>query len=407
MKEVLEAVQGLEKTFKTNQENAEKILTDQKSFFQTKYDEAKAALDASDKKHADEVKQLNEDLAKKGADLEEIRNQVKEMKARSGRFKGMSGAAEERKASELLAESFEEHFKEISALSNQKKGSFSFERKSITNMTSANNLTGNPLATYDLTPAVRGRRKVNIRDLVSVINSATGVWKFYRENIINQSTDGSLAQQTTHGAAKSQLDYNLTEVTVTADYLAGFVRFAKQMAQDLPFLQSFIANELVEDYKRQESSTFLPILTSAANGSTAVSGSGVPAENIIDWIANLLANDYDPNAIITTASIWSAILRTKPQNYSVPGAVQIAPDGTVVFTGVPLIAQNNIAAGKVLVGDFTKAAIIQTEAMNVQFFEQDADNVQRNLITARIEARVGFATMRTDAFVYGTATATS
>lgn len=403
MDPILEAVQGLEKTFKDRSEAGEKILTEQKSFFETKYKEAKEALDKLETKSVADVKQLNEDLAKKGADLEEIRKQVLEMKARSGRFKGVGGQ-EEKSAKELIADSLEEHFKDISALANQKKGSFSFERKSITNMTSANNLTGNPLATYDLQPAVRGRRKVNIRDLVSVINSSTGIWKFYREN--TPVGDGSLAQQTVHGNLKNQLDYNLTEVTVTADYLAGFVRFAKQMAQDLPFLQSFVANELVEDYKRTESGLFLPILTSAANGSTAVSGSGVPAENIIDWIANLLANDYDPNAIITTAAIWSAILRTKPQNYSVPGAVQIATDGTVVFTGVPLVAQNNMPTGKVLVGDFSKAAIIQTEAMNVQFFEQDSDNVQRNLITARIEARVGFATMRTDAFIYGTATAT-
>lgn len=401
---VLEAVQGLEKTVTDKQAATEKILTEQKSFIETKYAEAQKALTDLETKSAAEVKQLNEELAKAGKDLGEIREQVKNMQARSGRFRGMGGETE-KKAAEIISDTLEEHFKEIQAVAKGNNVKIGIEHKAITNMTAANNLTGNALATYDLTPAVRGRRKVNIRDLVPVINSATGIWKFYRQPV--PVGDGSLAPQTTHANPKNQLDYNLTEQTVTVDYIAGFVRFAKQMAQDLPFLQNFIANELLEDYKRTESGTFLPILTSGATGATTVSGSGVPAENIIDWIANLLANDYDPNAIITTAAVWSAILRTKPQNYSIPGAIQIDPDGNIRFQGIPLTAQNNMAAGHVLVGDFSKAAIIQTEGMSINFYEQDSDNVQRNLITARVECRAALAILRPDAFVYGTATATS
>lgn len=400
-KEIMDAISGLEKTMKDQREGAEKILTEQKSFFEQKYLEAKASLEASDKKNADEVKQLNEDLAKKGADLEEIRNQVKEMKARSGRFKGMGGEVE-KKAAEVISDTLEEHFKEIKGINKGNPLKFDIEHKAVTNMTAANNLTGNALATYDLTPAVRGRRKVNIRDLVPVINSATGIWKFYRQN--TPVGDGSLSQQTTHGNPKAQLDYNLTEEIVTVDYLAGYVRFAKQMAQDLPFLQNFIANELLEDYKRTESGTFLPILTSGATGDTTAAATGVYAENIIDWIANLLGNDYDPNAIITTARVWSEILRTKPQNYSIPGSVVIDDNGNVRFQGIPLTVQNNIATGKVLIGDFTKAGIIQTEGMSINFYEQDSDNVQRNLITARIECRAALAILRPDAFIYGSKT---
>jgi len=398
---VLEAVTGLEKTIKDNREAGEKILLEQKSFFEQKYTEAQKALTDLEKKSAEEVKQLNEDLAKKGADLEEIRKQVLEMKARSGRFKG-SGGEIEKKAAEVISDTLEEHFKEISSIKKGNPINIQVEHKAITNMTAANNLSGNALATYDLTPAVRGRRKVNIRDLVPVINSATGIWKFYRQR--TPVGDGSLAIQSTHGNPKNQLDYNLDEETVVAEYIAGFVRFAKQMAQDLPFLQNFIANELLEDYKRTESGIFLPILTSGALGDTTAAATGVYAENIIDWIANLLGNDYDPNAIITTARVWSEILRTKPQNYSIPGSVMIDENGNVRFQGIPLTVQNNMATGKVLIGDFSKAAIIQTEGMSINFYEQDSDNVQRNLITARVECRANLAILRPDAFIYGSKT---
>lgn len=398
---VLEAVQGLEKTVTDKQAATEKILTEQKSFYEQKYAEAQKALTDLETKSIADVKQLNEDLAKKGSDLEEIRNQVKELRAKRGRFKGGEGEIE-KKAAEIISDTLEEHFKEIQGIKKGNPLNILMEHKAVTNMTAANNLGGNALATYDLTPAVRGRRKVNIRDLVPVINSATGIWKFYRQRI--PAGDGSLSTQTTHGAVKSQVDYNLDEETVTVDYISGFVRFAKQMAQDLPFLQNFISNELLEDYKRTESGIFLPILTSGALGDSTAAATGVYAENIIDWIANLLGNDYDPNAIITTARVWSEILRTKPSNYSIPGSVMIDENGNVRFQGIPLTVQNNIATGKVLIGDFSKAAIIQTEGMSINFFEQDSDNVQRNLITARVECRAALAILRPDAFIYGSKT---
>ena len=254
------------------------------------------------------------------------------------------------------------------------------------------------VATYDLTPAVRGRRKINIRDLLPVINSTTGLWKFYRQR--NPTGEGSIDFQTSAGALKSTIDYDLEEVDVNANYLAATTRIAKQMIQDLPFLQNFVANELVEDYKRTESQKFFDILTAGALGSTNANGKTVLAEKYIVYIANLMANDYYPSAIITTALNWAEILLTKPNDYNVPGGIQIAPDGTILFCGIPLIPQNNIATGKTLIGDFSKAAIIQAEGLAVEFFEQDQDNVQRNLITARIEARVGLGIMRPDAFIY-------
>jgi HK97 family phage major capsid protein len=393
---ILEAIDGLGKTVEKKGEEYRRELDETKTALQTQKTEFQKFLDEVKQEHSDKVKELNEELGKKGKTLDEIREEVKALKARSGRFK--DGGQVEKKAAEIISDEFEKHFSEIEKVGKKNAVILDIENKSASNMTAASNLTGNTVATYDLQPAIRGRRKINIRDLIPVINSATGTWKFYREN--TPVGQGSLAQQTTHASVKQQVDYALTEVTVTADYLAGFVRFAKQMAQDLPFLQSFVAGELVEDYKRTESGIFLPSLCSAATGDPTNTGTNVPAEDYIQWIANLMANDYNASAIVTTATKWSAVLRTKPQNYSIPGGVEIAPDGTVLIVGVPLIAQNNMAAGKTLVGDFSKAAIIQTEGLSVNFYEQDSDNVQRNLITAKIEARVGLAILRPDAFIY-------
>lgn len=363
---------------------------------QKKFEEAQKLADAANAKIADEVKALNEDLAKKGATLEEIKAAVTELKARKGRFSA-SGNPEEKSAREVLAELFEEKFDEIKTV--RKGAGKSFETKVVGTMTASANLTGSVVNSYDLTPKVRGRRKVHMQDLVPTVNSSTGLFSFYRQN--NPVGEGSFGFQTTHGAAKAQLDYDLTKVDVTCDYLAGFVRIAKQMLQDLPFLQTFVANELLEDYKRQESMEFFGTLRSTSTGSTTTTAT-VFAERLIDWTATLMDNDYDPSAIVTSASKWAELLKTKPNDYGVPGGITIAPDGTVMFAGMPVYVANSLYLGggnKTIIGDWSKAAIVQVEGLKTEFFEQDSDNVQKNLITVRTERRVGFALFRPDAFI--------
>jgi HK97 family phage major capsid protein len=384
--EILEAVAGLGKQI-TEQKAATTAQID------AKFSEAEKLAAAANQKIEDEVKTLNEDLAKKGATLEEIQKEIKQFKAKAGRFSAGENP-NEKKTAEIISEAFEEHFAEIKGM---RKATGKFEMKAAGTMTAAANLAGNVVATYDLTPQVRGRRRINIRDLIPVINSSTGSWKFYRQRI--PVGEGSFGFQTTHGAMKNQLDYDLDEQTITVDYLAGFALLAKQMLQDLPFLQNYVANELIEDYKRTESQQFFGLLTAGATGSNAT-GSTVLAEKYIDWIAALMGNDWYPNAIVTDHTNWATILKTKPNDYNVPGGITISADGTVMFCGLPLIAQNNIGAGHTLIGDFSKAAIIQAEGLSADFFEQDGTNVRQNLITARVEARVALAILRPDAFIF-------
>lgn len=387
MKEILEAVQGVSSK-----------IDEQKSVFDKKLEEARKIAEDANKKIEEEVKNLNEDLAKKGATLEEINKAVTELKAKRGRFS--TGDNEEKTTKEILQELVKENYAKIVGVASG-NGRFSVDTKAVGTMTSSANLTGNVVASYNLTPAVRGRRKVHFQDLVPTINSSTGVWKFYRQNI--PAGEGSFGFQTVHGATKAQLDYDLTEITVTTEYLAGFARFARQMAEDLPFLQDFITNELLEDYKRQEDLEFFGSLRSAATGSTATSAT-VYAEKLIDYISNMMDNDYDPTAIITTSANWATLLKTKPNDYSIPGGVVVTPDGTVTIAGVPVYVANSLYLGsssnKTLIGDWSKAAIVQSAGLRASFSEEDSDNFTKNLITAKLERRVALAILRTDAFIY-------
>lgn len=375
-------------------DKADKAVSDKE--LQEKQAEAKKWFDDLN----EEVKKINEDIAAKGATVKQMQDELTEFKASKGRK--YSGDGEDVESTrKLLKDAFADNFEHIKAQANEPQASHKFKVKAVGNMTASGHLTGSVQATYASQPALRGRRKLHIRDLLNVIPSATGLWKFYRQNI--PAGEGSFDFQTTHGALKEQLDYDFTEVTVTVDYLAGFVRIAKQMLQDLPFMQSFVSNELVEDYLRTEDNKFFGALYSAATGTAGTST--VTVEKIIQAIANLEDRDYDVNGIVATNQVWAKILITKPADYSIPGGVTITPNGDVAITGVPIFKTNasNIGNDRILLGDFTKAAIIQTEGLNVNMYEQDSDNVQRNLITVKAEARVALATLRTDAFTWMTA----
>jgi HK97 family phage major capsid protein len=351
-------------------------------------------------KYEAEVARMNTELAAKGATIEQIQGQVVELQAKQTRIIS-SEQHTVKSVREEIAKGMETHHADL-----VKTGKFKFaiDQKAVGTMTTANSLTGAVQITYDLQPAVRGRQAVHMRDLVSTIPSATGLWQFYRQN--TPVGEGSFDFQTTHGNAKNQLDYDLTAVNVTAEFLAGYSRVARQMLQDLPFMQTFVNNELVEDYLRTESFKFFDqmALGGGATGGTGTSAS-VTVEKMIDYIANLMQANYQPNAIVVRPAVWATILKTKPNDYSVPGGVVISPTGQIMIVGIPLVActTNALPDNKILVGDWSKAAIIQTEGLSVGMFEQDQDNVIKNLVTVRVESRVGFAILRPDAFVYGNA----
>ena len=346
------------------------------------------------------VKEANEAIAAKGATVDQLMGEIEEFKKKKGRI--ASDGDDQESTINVLKASFKEQYEKMKEAADNPRTRIEWKIKSAGTMTASANLTGSVVASYASQPALRGRQKLHFRDLVDVVPTGTGLWKFYRQNI--PVGEGSIDTQSTHGAVKSQLDYDFTEVTVTVDYLAGFVRVAKQMIQDLPFMQSFVTSELVEDYLRAEDLKFFGQLYSAATGSTAGMTSTVTVEKIIQGIATLSENDYDANGVVLTNAVWSKVLLTKPNDYSLPGgnAITIAPNGDVRILGIPLFRTKEayIGAGRMIIGDWSKVKIIQSEGLNVNIYEQDSDNVQRNLVTVKAEARVAEALLRPDAFIY-------
>ena len=403
--ELVETLMTNFEEFKTkNKKDREDLVQQIKDLAGKDFKDLKEQSEKDAKELREMVEKANTEIAAKGATVNQLLEEIEEFKKKKGRFT-VEAAEDGQSTVSLLKEAWKANAAQLEVQAKKPKSSMEFEMKDAGTMTASANLTGNVVASYAAQPAARGRRKLHIRDLLDVIPSGTGVWKFYRQNV--PAGEGSFQSQTTHGALKSQLDYDMTEVTITVDFLAGFVRIAKQMLADLPFMQSFVSNELVEDYLRAEDNKFFGQIYSGATGNASSSSSTVSVEKVIDYIASLGESDYEANGAVVTHAVWAKILKTKPADYSLPAgnAVTIDANGNVTIVGVPILRTNeaNIGNNRILIGDWTKAKIIQSEGLSVNIYEQDSDNVQRNLVTIKAEARVALALLRPDAFIWGTA----
>lgn len=291
----------------------------------------------------------------------------------------------------ILQAELKDNFDSVSKVT--KGRSARIETKVVGNMTIATNLTGSAVATVQDGVSIVPSQKINFSDLVPTVNSATGIYVIYRET----GAEGSISTQT-EGASKSQKDYDLTAVTFNAAYLSGFTRYSKQMAQDLPFLQSFLPTALRRDYFKAENLQFYTALAAAATASTTAKT--VDVEQLVDDMGSLEAIDYDVTGIVLNPKDWANIAITKPNDYSLPGIVTFV-NGRLAINGVPVYKASWMPVDKYLMGDWSYAKKIAVDGLAVEFFEQDADNVTKNLITARIEQRVVLGIDMPAAFILG------
>ena len=275
-----------------------------------------------------------------------------------------------------------------------KGSSVSLEVKAVGDMTVADNLTGDSLKTYQPGIAMAPAQLINFADLVPSVNSATGTYIIYRET----GSEGSIESQDTPGKDKTQIDYDFTEVVFNATYISGYCRFAKQMAQDLPFLTSFLPDALRRDYAKAENTIFYASLTAVATASTATQTVGI--ERIINDIGQLEGANYAVNGVVLNPVDWASIAITKPSDYSLPQIVTYV-NGQLVINGVPVFKASWVKSNEYIVGDWNLAKKIVTDGLAVEFFEQDGNNVTKNLITARVESRTVLGIDRPDAFILG------
>ncbi len=404
MAEIQEQVQQLNK-------NVETVIESSK--------EAKRIAEDTAKKHTDMVAQLTEINAegtkqaewRKEAEAREEKNQkalnemIVQMKTmRENGVPMIQGPGRDFASS--LAKGLHDNLPKLTeTMSNGNSYKFALDKgtglnmKAAANMILPTNLSGDAVFSYLPTPYLTPRQLVNFRDLVPAIQTATGNIVIYRENYNGgvSPQEGAFGIQTTQGSLKEQVGYDFTNVPFTAYYISGFVRIAKQMLQDLPFLQTYLPGMLLRDYYKKENATFYAAQVNAALGTPGSAGS-TDAETLINGITSLEGANFAVNGIVTTPAEWGELIKTTFTTTPI-GVVYNQATGQMEIAGVPILKATWVAANKALIGDFTQSSVATVDGLRVEFFEQDSDNVERNLITVRVECRCVLVTGQPYAFI--------
>lgn len=376
----------------------ESKLAEQKAEVASVTEKASKAFDSK-------VEQINEQMEKSNKSLAEAVAEVKEAKAAFGKLSA--------KAEQKVATSYNEHIFNIkneignaiekgwndiktAARGNGKGFNFELDTKAVGTMTLGVNLTGSSYVSYVDNSYLRSFVNPHLRSVFNIIPVSTGSVSFPRGN--TPVGEGSFGKQT-EGSAKPQVDYDVTVVNTALSFIAGYAKVSRQMIDDLPFLQAYLSQSLIEDFQKAEDTYYLNAIASSA---TAGSSSGAnTAEKFIDYVAQLGALNWTPNLALTTHAGWANLLKTKPSDYSLPGGMVIDNNGNVRIVGVPVIPHALVTASKIYVMDTSKFAIAQQSGLAVRSTEFDQDDFIKNLITFRAEARCELLQFQPSAAIYG------
>lgn len=258
------------------------------------------------------------------------------------------------------------------------------------------NLTGTPFYTYgSWQPGMEPIGQNRFRSMVETIQSATDNLIITRANV--PVGEGSFANQT-EGAAKAQVDRDWTNVNVSLQTLAGYMKVSRQALRNTPFMRSWLPTSLLEQFLDQEDVIFTNALYAASDPNPYA---GTRISQIVNQIAALKAKKYTPNYVAVSSTVWvQLILHTQTgAGYSLPNVVTVDATGNVRILGITVYQLNALTGNQVIVGDFTKAKIAESEGLTFSQTESDQDDFIKNLVTFRLERVEALAIFRPDAFI--------
>lgn len=365
--------------------------------------ELKALKDGYDKEQASlkaEVKKLNETVAEKDGTINDILEEVKELKAKGGRFRG--GATQKFEGfRETIANGIAAAIGESKqAIMESAAGALMkpAEIKVVGPILSSNLSVDNFISYLDWRPGMEPTGQFHFRNLVRTLISETDFVQFPRAN--TPIGEGSFGRQT-EGATKSQVDRDYTMQTLTLLPMAAYAVVSRQSLRNILFLQSWLPESMMNQMEESEDTEFANTLVSAATGNTSTTKTVSP-EKTISYIKNLIKAKYNPNGVAVDPDVWEDFLSFRPGTdnpYSLPFVVGVTPNGQVTVLGRPIYPVNWLSGRRIIVGDWTKAAIVQSEGLRLRQSDSHASIFTSNEIAFLLERTEGLAIFRPDAFI--------
>lgn len=270
-----------------------------------------------------------------------------------------------------------------------------------------------------------GRRDLRIRDAISVRRTGSDTVEYVRQTshtnaaapVAEATSSAAPTSDPETGAAvlapgggyKPEGEWAFERKTATVKTIAEWVPATKRALADAAQLEGLINDELRADIAEEEENQILTGTGSGENLPGILTTEGIQAQA------------FTTDIFVT---VRKALTKARRGGRVVPNAVALNPEdvetvdlarengdtgkfygagpfsmGPRTLWGVPILETEGVAAGRALVGDFSKAVLWDREQTTVSITDSHADFFIRNLVAALAEERVAFGVTRPAAFV--------
>lgn len=279
--------------------------------------------------------------------------------------------------------------------------------------------SGGPLVPPDRQPGIVPGAFRTLR-VVEALPSGTTT-----SNMVEYAQEASYtnsAAETSEGEAKPESVLTFTLVDAPVRTIATFLRASRQILSDASALASYIDARLRHGVLQRLETQVIsgngvtPNLAGMLKSGNFTAYTAVTGDNGFDSVNRakyqVLATDFEADTVILNPADWGAMERTK-QGTGGDGAYvgSIAASyvagglASAVLWGLRVVLSNSVSAGTFIVLASTAVQVFLRDDVTVNVYEQDADNVTKNLITILAEMRAAFCVYRPQAIVSGALTA--
>lgn len=356
---------------------------------------------------------LEEARAKEGADLSEIDKKIAELGDAQHKAALQLLDLEQKSAAKLAGGekrmTLGQRFVDSEAFKSFKEGK----------LTKATFAAASPVATPDGAVPTDYQGIKGEPELPNVVNYAFAHVPTTSNSItyLKEAAFTNSAAETAEGGDKPESKMEFSEADAPVRTIAHFIRVTKQLADDAPALAAYINTRMMYGLNRRIEKQLLNGDGSTSNlkgifASGNYTAHGFTEDNmptgstVLDLIrrcaATMRKNGYTANAVFLNPMDFDTLRGMKDTNgaYLMGSPLQSGTD--IRPWGLRVIESPEVTEGKFMVADTVMGATIyDRQAPVIEMFEQDANNVTKNLYTIRCECRMAFAVETANAFIGG------
>lgn len=251
-------------------------------------------------------------------------------------------------------------------------------------------------------------RQFNILDLIPRGTTSSNQVQYARELVYTNA-----AAETSEGAQKPETTLTFEDVNVPVRTIAHTIKVSKQVMDDAPALASYLNSRMSYGVRFRAESQIVngdglsPNLSGLFDAGNFTAITADPGKDLAHYASKIkygvIGSDYAVDVFLVNPVDWGTYERAISDNSSSGDAVSYLQNGLVpTLWGIPVVASNAVPAGQMMGVNLASTMFWERQGVTVEMFDQNEDDVEKNLLTVRAEMRGAFTVFRPAALAGGT-----